>query len=258
MDEVAIANLGSYTSAGGSVLQPDPGTWRLAVPSGSARAYRVAQLDDFSGLARGDFPWQPPLRMRLRARASSQAIPGTWGFGFWNDPYGNTIVKGSQLRLPVLPNAAWFFFASPQNYLSLRDDLPAFGQLAATFRSPGRLPGKLALGVPLLPFIWLPVVARWLRGLAREYVQQATVSLDHDPGEWHFYEIDWRAEQADFYLDGEPVLGTAVVPIGPMGLVIWIDNQYASFQPDGHLGYGTLASERGAWIEVAELNLSSA
>jgi hypothetical protein len=53
------------------------------------------------------------------------------------------ILKGTEmLRLPALPNTAWFFFASPPNYLSLRDDLPAQGALAAVFRSP-RLPASL-------------------------------------------------------------------------------------------------------------------
>jgi hypothetical protein len=218
----------------------------------------VAQLDDFSGLARGDFPWQPPLRLVLGARASNQAIPGTWGFGFWNDPYGNTIVKGSQLRLPVLPNAAWFFFASPENYLSLRDDLPAFGQLAATFRSVQILPGKLALSVPLLTLIWLPPVARWLRRLAGQYVHQDTVGFDHDPRDWHEYEIEWGAEVVRFKLDGELLLQTEMVPNSPQGLVIWIDNQYASLPPDGRLGYGTLENEQSAWIEVEELRMTFA
>ena len=40
-----------------------------------------------------------------------------------------------QLLLPTVPQAAWFFWSSPASYLSFRDDLPANGMLAQTFRS---------------------------------------------------------------------------------------------------------------------------
>jgi hypothetical protein len=47
-------------------------------------------------------------------------------------------------------------------------------------------------------------------------------------------------------------------PRGRLGLVIWIDNQYASLPPDGHVGYGTLANDQPAWLELEDLNLGSA
>ena len=82
--------------------------------------------------------------------------------------------------------------------------------------------------------------------------------LAHDPCTWHIYEIDWGAEEVTFCLDGHTLLQTEVVPRGPLGLVAWIDNQYASLPPDGHLGYGTLENEQAAWIEVEDLNLTFA
>lgn len=254
----SIPKLGKLTTSGGSVIQMGPSTWRLEVPAGSSRKYRLAQLDDYADLGRKEFPWQPPLKLSLRCRASSQVIPGTWGFGFWNDPFGMTIVRGTQLRLPVLPNAAWFFFASPQNHISLREDLPGDGQMGATFRSPKRLPIRLALGISLLPLLLLPPVVRWLRNLAKQYVRQDAIVLNHDPTTWHLYELEWRTGQIGFYLDGHPFLHTVVVPHSPLGLVIWIDNQYASLPPDGHLGYGTLGNEKNAWIEVDGLKLTIA
>jgi hypothetical protein len=126
------------------VLKLGEGHWHLEIPASSKRGYHLAQLDDHGSFRRGDFRWKPPLTLRLQARVSAQELPGTWGFGFWNDPFSFLIgAQGMVPRLPALPDAAWLFYASPQNYLSFRDDLPAYGFLAATFRS-----------LPINPF-WL-------------------------------------------------------------------------------------------------------
>ena len=258
MTSHSIPTLEERFAAGGKVLQTGSTAWHLEVPSGPSREYRLAQLDDYAGLSRKAFPWRPPLKLNLRMRASAQSIPGTWGLGLWNDPFGTAMIKGSQVRLPTLPNAAWFFFASPPNYLSFQDDLPAQGQLAATFQSPAKLPAALILSLPLLPLILLPPVGRWLRKLARRYVRQDTAALDLDPIAWHTYEIDWREEAVIFRLDEQKIFETKINPVGPLGLVIWVDNQYASLPPDGRLGYGTLAYEIVAWIEVDDLKLTFA
>lgn len=254
----SIPTLIERVTAGGEVLQTGPTAWHLEIHSGPPGEYRLAQLDDYVGLSRKAFPWRPPLKLNLRMRASARSIPGTWGFGLWNDPFGTALVKGSQFRLPTLPNAAWFFFASPPNYLSLRDDLPARGQMAATFQSPAKLPAGLILSLPLLPLILLPPVARFLRSHARRYVRQDTAELDLNPTAWHAYEIDWRVDRVIFRLDEQTLFETKVNPQGPLGLVIWVDNQYASLPPDGRVGYGTLANEMAAWIEVDELKLTFA
>lgn len=253
-----IPTFGERAAAGGKVLQTGTSAWHLEIPSGPSREYRLAQLDDYAGLSRKAFPWRPPLKLNLRMRASAQSIPGTWGFGLWNDPFGTALIKGSQVRLPTLPNTAWFFFASPPNYLSLRDDLPGQGQLAATFQSPAKLPAGVILSLPLLPLILLPPGGRWLRSLVRRYVRQDTAVMDLDPTSWHAYEIDWREEVVIFRLDEKIIFKTRINPEGPLGLVIWVDNQYASLPPDGRVGYGTLAYEMAAWIEVDDLKLTFA
>jgi hypothetical protein len=161
------------------------------------------------------------------------------------------------LRLPALPNAAWFFFASSSNYLSLRDDLPAQGMLAATFRSPLWPPFGLALGIPFLPFLALPPGARLFRQLVRRFVQQDAASLTLNVMEWHTYSLEWQAERARFLVDGNQVLLTPAAPRGRLGLVIWIDNQYLAFPPDGRLRYGVHPCPNAAWIEIADLTISS-
>src|SRR5574342_1167824 len=88
--------------------------------AGYSYAYRYAQIHDYFGLPRRKFPHHA-LTLRLSARTSSDAIPGTWGFGLWNDPFGLSLgFGGNPFRLPALPNAVWFFGASKENYLSFR------------------------------------------------------------------------------------------------------------------------------------------
>jgi hypothetical protein len=236
----------------GARVEPiDVAHWRLSIPAGPAGFYRLAELDDYIGLPRRSFPRKPPFELSLRARASAVSIPGTWGFGLWNDPFGSGLLsRAGGARLPVLPQAAWFFFASAPNYLSFRDDLPAQGALAATFRSVSWPSALLALGLPVYALLAIPAAARLLRRFARRFVQQDAVLLQLDPTEWHTYRMEWRQASVHFQVDEQPVFQTGVAPAGPLGLVIWIDNQYAAFPADGRLRYGTLPVGEEMWIEV--------
>jgi hypothetical protein len=234
-----------------------PDTWRLEIPAGAAGSYRLAQLDDYAHLRRDSFPWQPPLELSLEGRASAPGLPGTWGFGLWNDPFSFSLGFGGGRRIPALPDCAWFFFASPENYLTLRDDLPAHGALAATFRSV-RPPAPLLAAAGLLaPLMFLQPFAPFLRMAARRFVRQAAVALSLDASAWHAYRIVWQAGGVSFAVDGKAVLDTPVSPGGPLGLVLWIDNQYAALPPSGGLRWGALANPQPAWVEVRSLSIRS-
>jgi hypothetical protein len=233
--------------------------WRLEIPAGPAGIYRLAQLDDYASLPRHRLPWRAPLRVSLRARLSANDLPGTWGFGLWNDPFGFSIgLGGMSRRFPTLPNAAWFFYASPPNYLSFRDDLPAQGLLAATFASPNIHSGLLALGSLGLPLALAPFLGRLLRRFTRSFIRQGAVQLALDPMEWHQYSLDWGEAGVVFSLDGERAYSTPVNPGAPLGLVLWIDNQYAAWPPDGRLRYGFLPNPQPAWMEIAAFGLNYA
>jgi hypothetical protein len=248
--------LRSHLAAGGeaAIMQ---GGWRLSIPAGPAGQYRLAQLDDYHTLSRGSFPHRPPLQLSLEYRASAVSLPGTWGFGLWNDPFSLSLgLGGGTRRFPALPNTAWFFNASSPNYLSLRDDLPSVGQLAATFHSPAPPSILLALAAPLLPVLLLPPLGRLARRLGRRMIRQAATELAPDPTGWHTFRLIWEAQQVIFWIDEQQVLATGVSPAGPLGLVLWIDNQYAALPPDGRLGYGTLANPQPAWIEVRRLEIA--
>jgi len=67
---------------------------------------------------------------------------------------------------------------------------------------------------------------------------------------WHEYEMDWRPEGVDFRVDGGLVFRTSLAPQGRLGLVIWVDNQYAAYPPSGRVAYGKLPTVQPAWLEV--------
>src|SRR5687768_788820 len=167
--------------------------YRLSISAGSAQKYRLAQLDDYTQIPRSRFPLRFPLNFSLRARASSNSIPGTWGFGLWNDPFGLSLgFGGNPFRLPILPNAVWFFGASKENYLSFRDDKQAQGFLAQAFRSP-----KFhSLLIP--PGIALPFSRNLMRRLLGTLIGEDAISLSLDVTQWHGYKLDWREDRIAF------------------------------------------------------------
>jgi hypothetical protein len=238
---------------GAEVYTVNGESWRFVIPAGTGGVYRLAQLDDYTSLPRRRLPWNPPLHLHLRARASDQEIPGTWGFGLWNDPFSLSFgLGGVSRRLPALPNAAWFFYASPPNYLSFRDDLPAQGLMAATFAASTLPTWLLAPGALGLPLALIPWIGRAARSAARRFVHQSAAQLELDLTEWHTYRLSWVRSAVRFYVDSELASTTSVSPTGPLGLVLWIDNQYAAWTPDGRLCYGLLPNVEPAWLEIAD------
>ena len=233
----------------------NPGTWKLKILSGTKGIYRLAQLDDNTARAREHFTWQSPVMLCLRARVSALELPGTWGFGFWNDPFSFSLgLGGGMRRFPALPNSAWFFFSSPQNYLSFRNDLPANGFIAQTFHSPRFPTPLLALGAMGFPALLWPWLARKLRSSLRYIVAENSFPINIDVTQWHNYTLEWRNDQVSFKA-GNQTFDTEIVPKGPLSFVLWIDNQYASFPSSGKLSFGTLANPQPAWLEVEALKL---
>jgi hypothetical protein len=246
------------------------GHYRLFIPSGSSDSYRLAQLDDYTPFSRRRFPHRNGLKFSLLARTSSNSIAGTWGFGLWNDPFGLSLgFGGSPLRLPVLPNAVWFFGASEESYLSFREpaDLnmrrnitapaqPAMqdaanGFLAQTFRSPVFHPLLIPAGLAL------SFSRKATRRLLGKVIGEEGVALSVDPTQWRKYRIEWSLKRVVWHVDEVRMFESAVIPNSPLGLVIWIDNQYAAFTPEGKIGFGVLANPEPAWLEVKEIEVKS-
>jgi hypothetical protein len=230
------------------------GGWRLAIGAGGASSYRDAQLDDYAGLRRSQFPHRPSAALRtslsLRARTSTLSAAGTWGFGLWNDPFGLSLgFGGNPFHLPMLPNAAWFFFASPQNYLSFTNNKPAQGFLAQTFRSP-RFHSLLIPAGLALPFSRVAT-----RNLLGRVIAEDSSALSVDTTQWHRYRLEWGAERVVWDVDEVRVFESPVSPHPPLGFIIWIDNQYAAFTPEGKISAGVLESGE-EWLEVKEIVMS--
>ncbi len=249
----------SPRQAGSANVQRTSAGWRLEIPAGPARSYRLAQLDDYARTPRSRLGHAPPWTLQVRARASSMDLPGTWGFGLWNDPFGLSLGfgGGKPLRLPTLPQTAWFMQASWPNWLSLRDDperVPASGFFAGTFRSP-KLPTLLLTpGLLALPLCAIRPISRVLRRVAAGFIQQDAARVDLNVTQWHEYSIEWIQESCIFSVDGNALLHTACSPVAPLGMVLWIDNQYAAWTKEGRLGYGTLENP-AAWLEIEEMEI---
>jgi hypothetical protein len=224
--------------------------WRLKIHKGNSLHYRNAQLDDYSNLSRNRFPHHS-LTLSLSARASSTSIPGTWGFGAWNDPFGVSLGSGrNPFRLPALPNAAWFFSASKENYLSFRSDKPAQGFIAQSFRSPRFHPllFPAALVYPLFP--------KSTRNILGDVIAEDSAALSQDVTQWHRYKMEWRAEGVRFQIDDNLVFESSTSPHPPLGIIIWIDNQFASFTPEGKLSFGVLQGSEG-WLQIDNLEITT-
>jgi len=233
-----------------SVEKIDNG-WRLGIEAGDASEYRDAQLDDYSGLRRSRFPHRPEKSRRiclsLQARTSTLSASGTWGFGLWNDPFGLSLgFGGNPFRLPALPNAAWFFYASPQNYLSFTNDKPAQGFLAQTFRSPKFHPLLIPSGLAL------PFSRRVTRNLLSRVIDEDSSALSVDTTQWHSYRLEWSAKRVAWDVDNARVFESPLNPNPPLGLILWIDNQYAAFTPGGRLTAGVLKNGED-WLEVRDV-----
>lgn len=251
----------TLTRMGGATLTSADSVLRMAFPEAQQGTYVDAQIDDYGSRARSHFPWRPPLRMEVSARSSLPAatatstpqdpvLQGTAGFGFWNYPFS---VRGDIL---MLPDAIWFFYASPPSNMALVPGIPGWGWKAQVVHSmrPGALaaalPTALATGWGLLSGETRPA-ARWLQRLSGTHEALLTADMT----QWHTYSLEWRAARASFFVDGAPVLHVPNPPIRPLGFVAWLDNQYAIVTPRGQLHMGTVASGP-QWFELDRVSIT--
>ncbi len=238
---------------GQGALEPTGSTLLFVNADTSAHRYTNAQIDDYQGLPRRRFLWRPPLRLTVRARFSHPAgeLSGTAGFGFWNDPF---VMTGR--RLPTLPKVIWFFYASPPSDMKLDQHAAGHGWKAATLDAM-RLPFfLLAPTTPLaVPLMNIGPFYRALWPVAQRAIGVSEAALEASMTEWHTHTIEWGTGEARFSVDGEPVLESASSPGGPLGFVMWLDNQYALVKPWGRLGYGLLDAPGRQWMEVDTLSI---
>ncbi len=251
----------TQTCVGGGYLSTEDSVLRMGFAAAQQGQYTDSQIDDYGERSRSDFPWRLPLRMEVRARSSqaaatSTSIPessnilrGTAGFGFWNYPFS---VRGDIL---MLPEAIWFFYASPPSNMALVPDSIGWGWKAQVVHSlhvgalAAVLPTILATGWGRLTGDIRPA-ARWLQRLSGTH--EALLPVDMTI--WHTYVLEWRKETATFWVDGSLVLQVPRPPTRPLGFVAWLDNQYAIATPRGVLRFGTVASGP-EWFELDSVRI---
>lgn len=251
----------SQTCMGEGTLTIAASALRMSMPAAKVGLYTNAQIDDYAGRVRADFPWKPPLRMTVRARSShpaataqssvesSNILRGTAGFGFWNYPFS---VRGDIL---MLPESLWFFYASPPSNMALVPNIPGWGWKAQVVHS--MRAGALAATAPMaLSAAWARLTgetgpaARWMQRLSGASEAILNAAMD----EWHTYSIEWQHHEAAFRVDERLVQTVLNPPTRPLGFVAWLDNQYAVATPRGVLRFGTTASGP-QWFELDSVSI---
>ena len=106
--------------------------------------------------------------------------------------------------------------------------------------------------VPLMN--WSSAYRRlWPVGQRAIGVSEAPVAADMTA--WHTYVIEWQERRARFLVDGDVVLDCDTPPRGPLGLVIWLDNQSLVLTPQGRLRHRLLRQPSTQWLELAEVSV---
>jgi hypothetical protein len=245
-----------FLAGGGRVDHSAQGSWRLEIPA-TGISYADAQIDDHQHLPRKSFPWEPPLRLTLRARAQPSAPRGTLGFGFWNDPFAISLGQGGAARrLPASPQAIWYFYGSPPNDLAFSAGARGNGWKAMCLAGP-RLPALVLAPGAVGAFLAsrLPPLRGAVVRAAKARVRAAEASLPAPLADWHFYSLEWHPCEARFEIDGELALATEVVPRPPLGFVAWIDNQFATASTGAGFHFGTLATSAPQALEISDLRI---
>ncbi len=250
-----LASTHSLLIGGGRLGELPGGGIRLSIPP-VPRGYADAQLDDTQGLPRDRLGWSPPLRLTIRAKAAPITPRGTFGFGFWNDPFTVSLgLGGAARRLPCGPRALWFFYASPPNEFGFTSG-PRYGWRAMSIDTPEVHPLWLtpaALAAAVLAQI--PLVRRPVMRFALHRVTAAEAVLPCAADELHEYELMWEPKLATFRVNGAVVLRTEQPPRAPLGFVAWIDNQYAVATPEHGLRFGTLPTGAKQTLDLHQASI---
>jgi hypothetical protein len=235
-------------AVGSAWLQEQPGLLRLVAGPAPANSLSDVELNDHRLFTRGQWPWRPPLRMTVRARAShnAESLAGTAGFGFWNAPFGagNDAVDA--------PQALWFFHASPPSHLSMRRDGHGAGWRAQVLNAP-RVPRIIILAGALAWFALKPL-RPWFYRAASNQVGGGEAPVPQPLTEWHTYRIDWLPALVEFWVDDRLVFSTTSAPRGPLGFVAWADNSMLNVN-DGAFTFGNLALPEQQWLELSEVSI---
>lgn len=155
----------------------------------------------------------------------------------------------------MLPEAVWFFYASPPSNMALVPGIPGWGWKAQVVHSM-RAGALLATLPTAVTTVWARLTgntrpaARWMQRLSGASESLLTVDMTA----WQHYTLEWQAHEASFQVNGETVLRVPNPPTRPLGFVAWLDNQFAIASPRGVLRFGTVASGP-QWFELDSVRI---
>ncbi len=235
---------------GHSDIEHAPGIVRLVVDGACPGELSDAELDDHRTAPRWDLHWTPPLTLTVRARFSHPAglLRGTAGFGFWNDPFD----WSGNVQAP--PNAIWFFYASPESDMAFVRGKRGHGWRAA-FLNGGRANAvTMAVGNALFK---LPGMDKLIFAVAEKSMGAAEYLLDDvELTQWHEYVIEWRADEAVFWVDARAIFRAKNPPTVPLGFVAWVDNNATTMGPGKDLAFSRIAVPQREWMELSLVRIT--
>lgn len=235
-------------AVGHAWLEEQPGAVRFTLGPAPGDTLSDVELNDHRLFPRGRWPWRPPLRLTVRARAShaSGALVGTSGFGFWNAPFSES---NSALESP---QAVWFFHASPPSHLSMTADGAGNGWRAQCINA-AQMPKWIIMLAGAAWYVLKPLRRLFYRA-AQSQVGGGEALIGAPMDDWHIYELDWLRDRVKFAVDGQTVYSAASSPRGPLGFVAWMDNSMLSLRGDA-FAFGNLVIPQRQWLELAEVTI---
>jgi hypothetical protein len=251
----------TQVTTGGAYLQTSKSILRFGYDSATPERYSDSQIDDYTMLSKADYLWKPPLRMTVRARFSHPTanenstektkgiLRGTAGFGFWNKPF---TMQGNWF---TFPEAVWFFYSAPPSNMALVPGVPGWGWKAQVIHTTA---GSAAANA-------VPTFANAVYGRVQSKVQPKGHAMQRLTGahealvaeditEWHTYTLEWRENSSLFWVDGNLLLEAPKAPTKPLGLVVWLDNEYAVVTPKGELRFGKTTAGK-QWMDVDSISI---
>jgi hypothetical protein len=194
----------------------------------------LAQLDDYVYRSRADYAWRPPVRAEVRMRLSRTDKRGSAGFWFWNNAF------------PLWAEAADF---RPLTWMGFQHISPSSRMDFTGIDPRYRASVVRSTWGGLLKMFGLPVAGR---------LQVVEVGLDTlaDWTQWHTYAIEWETDQIRLFVDGNAVLQSPASIHGPLALVLWIDNNWATVS-GRHFSVKSEAIETPQWLDIDYIRIET-
>ena len=112
-----------------------------------------------------------------------------------------------------------------------------------------------AAGAVFMPLAFSGLTSGLIRRILKRYIKENATQIRKEWVEWHHFEIAWLTDKVSFSIDGNICHESQIFPQGKLGLVIWIDNQYARFAPGESLKFGSLETLYETSMEIKDFEI---